>query len=150
MDKTKTILLADDNDNDIQLVLMALSRQNHHHEVHIVHDGAEALDYLYYRGPSESRTHHNPDIIFLDLKMPCVDGLEVLRQVKSDPNLKTIPIVMLTSSCEENDVVASYQLGVNAYVIKPVDFKEFIEAIQETEIFWTARNEAPPYTPVAA
>ena len=146
MDRIKCILLADDNDNDLKLIRMALARAHPCPEVAVTHDGAEALDYLYCRETFSTRIRRNPDVILLDLKMPLVDGLEVLRQVKSDLELKTIPVVMLTSSSEECDVLKSYQLGVNAYVVKPVDFKEFMEAIKETEIFWTARNESPPVT----
>jgi CheY-like chemotaxis protein len=144
MDRTKYILLADDNDNDVKLITMALARSRPQPEVAVTHDGAEALDYLYCRETFSARTRRNPDVILLDLKMPLVDGLEVLRQIKNDLRLKTIPVVMLTSSCEETDVLKSYQLGVNAYVVKPVDFKEFLEAIKDTEVFWAARNEAPP------
>jgi CheY-like chemotaxis protein len=147
MARIKSILLADDNENDIQLVKFALARQDHQHQIAVTHDGAEALDYLYRRGPFSTRAHRNPDVILLDLKMPLVDGLEVLRQVKGDTELRTIPIVMLTSSREERDVLNSYQLGVNAYVVKPVDFKEFVAAIKETEVFWASRNESPPLPP---
>ena len=150
MPRIKCILVADDNDNDVQLILMALGRHKSRYQVAVAHDGAEALDYLYRRGEFQSRSAGNPVVILLDLKMPRVDGLEVLRQIKGDPQLKAIPVVMLTSSREESDVHTSYQLGVNAYVVKPVDFQEFLEAIKETEHFWAVLNEPPPEYPTSA
>jgi DNA-binding response OmpR family regulator len=110
----------------------------------VTRDGEEALDYLYCRGKYKDRSSDNPAVLLLDLKLPKVDGLEVLRQVKSDEKLKIIPVVVLTSSHEEKDMVASYKLGVNAYVVKPVDFHEFVNAIKELGVFWAVINAAPP------
>jgi CheY-like chemotaxis protein len=143
MAQTKYILVVDDNDNDIQLTLMAIEHRVQCQQVAVAHDGAEALDYLYCRGGFQARRAPNPDLILLDIKMPLVDGLEVLRQVKDDQRLKTIPVVMLSSSREESDIVKSYRLGANAYVVKPVEFGEFMEAIRSTVSFWTDRNERP-------
>ena len=139
----KRILLAEDNPNDVELTLSALDEHNLANEVVVARDGQEALDYLYRRGPFQMREAGNPAVILLDLKMPKVDGLEVLQQVKSDPLLRVIPIVVLTSSREERDVVQSYELGVNAYVVKPVDFHEFVDAIKELGLFWGILNIAP-------
>ena len=144
MSELKRILLAEDNANDVELTLTALSRHNLANEVVVVPDGAEALDYLYRRGQFADRRKGNPAVLLLDLKMPKVDGLEVLRVVKKDPILNAIPIVMLTSSREEQDLVKSYQLGANAYVVKPVDFQAFMEAVSELGAFWAIINEAPP------
>jgi DNA-binding response OmpR family regulator len=110
----------------------------------VTHDGEEALDYLYRRGSFATRENGNPAVLLLDLKLPKVDGLEVLQQIKSHDQLRLIPVVVLTSSREETDMVASYQLGVNAYVVKPVDFHEFVNAIKELGIFWAIINEPPP------
>jgi len=140
----KSILLVEDNPNDVELTLAALSENNLANEVVVVRDGAEALDYLYRRGNFRMRTPGNPGVILLDLKMPKVDGLEVLRTMKADPELRMVPVVMLTSSREEADIVESYKLGVNAYVVKPVDFKEFMHAVKELGVFWALINEAPP------
>ena len=140
----KRILLAEDNENDVELTLAALGEHNLANEVVIAGDGEEALDYLYCRGNFASRTNANPAVLLLDLKLPKVDGLEVLEQIKSDEKLKMIPVVVLTSSREERDMVASYKLGVNAYVVKPVDFHEFVNAIKELGIFWAVINEPPP------
>jgi CheY-like chemotaxis protein len=140
----KRILLAEDNANDVELTMTAL-RENHvANEVAVVRDGAEALDYLYKRNGFTNRAGHNPALLLLDLKMPKVDGIEVLRQVKSDPVLKSIPVVVLTSSREEQDLLRTYDLGVNAYVVKPVDFHEFIEAVKLLGGFWAVINETPP------
>ena len=139
----KRILLAEDNPNDVELTLSALDEHNLANEVVVARDGEEALDYLYRRGQFQMREAGNPAVILLDLKMPKVDGLEVLQQVKSDPLLRVIPIVVLTSSREERDVVQSYELGVNAYVVKPVDFHEFVDAIKELGLFWGILNIAP-------
>jgi CheY-like chemotaxis protein len=110
----------------------------------VTRDGAQALDYLFHRGAFASRSNGNPAVLLLDLKLPKVDGLEVLQQLKSDEQLRMIPVVVLTSSREERDMVASYQLGVNAYVVKPVDFHEFVNAIRELGVFWAIINEPPP------
>ena len=139
----KRILLADDNANDLELTLSALAEHNLAQSVAVARDGAEVLDYLYRDGVFESREEGNPDVVLLDLKMPKVDGLEVLKRVKSDPKLKTIPIVVLTSSPEERDIVESYSLGVNAYVVKPVDYGEFVRAVKEVGLFWGVINAAP-------
>ena len=141
----KQILLAEDNANDVELTLNAL-RENHIlNEIVVARDGAEALDYLHRRGPFDKRHGGHPAVVLLDLKMPKVDGIEVLRDIKSDPDLKHIPIVMLTSSREEHDLVRSYELGVNAYVVKPVDFHEFIDAVKILGGFWAVINEPAPH-----
>ena len=144
MDKLGRILMVEDDAKDVELTLTALEEYNLANEVVVVHDGAEALDYLYYRGPFQMRTGDNPAVMLLDLKLPLVDGLEVLKQIKSDEKLRMIPVVVLTSSKEETDMVASYKLGVNAYVVKPVDFHEFVNAIKELGVFWAVINEPPP------
>jgi DNA-binding response OmpR family regulator len=138
------ILLVEDDPKDIELTLDALEEYNLANEVVVARDGAAALDYLYCRGDFKTRSGENPAVMLLDLKLPKVNGLEVLQQVKSDENLKMIPVVVLTSSHEERDMVASYKLGVNAYVVKPVDFHEFVNAIKELGIFWAVINEPPP------
>ena len=143
MNGLKRILLMEDNPKDVELTLAALDEHNLANEVVVTRDGAEGLDYLYMRGQFQMRANGNPAVILLDLKMPKVDGLEVLRQVKSDPGLKTIPVVMLTSSREEKDLVLSYNLGVNAYVVKPVNFQEFLNAVKELGVFWAIINEPP-------
>jgi CheY-like chemotaxis protein len=139
----KRIVLAEDNANDVELTMTALRENKVANEVIVVRDGAEALDYLYRRHAYAGRTGGNPALLLLDLKMPKVDGIEVLRQVKSDPALKTIPVVVLTSSREEQDLVRTYDLGVNAYVVKPVDFLEFVEAVKLLGGFWAVVNEPP-------
>ena len=144
MKSIKRILLAEDNPNDVELTLMALGEHNLANEVIVARDGEEALDYLYRRGPFAEYQSGNPVVVLLDIKMPKVDGLEVLRQIKSDPALQSIPVVILTSSREDKDLVESYKLGVNAYVVKPVDFHEFVNAIKELGIFWAVINEPPP------
>ena len=143
MSDLKRILLAEDNPNDIELTLSALEEHHLANEVVVTHDGAEALDYLYRKGEFTMRGNGNPAVILLDLKMPKVDGLEVLKNIKSDPVLKTIPVVMLTSSREEKDLIESYALGVNAYVVKPVNFTEFVSAVKELGIFWAIINQPP-------
>lgn len=144
MSDLKRILLAEDNPNDVELTLAALGEHNLANEVVVVRDGAEVLDYLYRRGDFKLRQAENPAVILLDLKMPKVDGLEVLKQIKSDPLKKAIPVVVLTSSREEKDLVRSYNFGVNAFVVKPVDFREFVEAVKQLGIFWAVINEPPP------
>lgn len=149
MADVRCILLAEDNANDAELTLTAL-RENHvANEVIVVRDGAEALDYLYRRNRHAGRAGANPALLLLDLKMPRVDGIEVLRQVKTDPALKTIPVVVLSSSREEQDLLRTYDLGVNAYVVKPVDFHEFIDAVKMLGGFWAVVNEAPPVSGLA-
>jgi CheY-like chemotaxis protein len=138
------ILLVEDDARDVELTLTALEEYHLANEVVIARDGEEALDYLHCRGKFSGRGGANPAVLLLDLKLPKVDGLEVLQQVKSDAKLKMIPVVVLTSSREEKDMVASYRLGVNAYVVKPVDFHEFVNAIKELGIFWAVINEPPP------
>jgi len=138
------ILLVEDDPKDTELTLTALEEYNLTNEVVVTADGEQALDYLYCRGKFPTRTNGNPAVLLLDLKLPKVDGLEVLQQVKSDEKLKMIPVVVLTSSREERDMVASYKLGVNAYVVKPVDFHEFVNAIKELGVFWAIINEPPP------
>lgn len=140
----KRILLAEDNANDLELTLAALQQNRLANEVVIVRDGAEALDYLYRRGQYADRPGGHPVLLLLDLKMPKIDGLEVLKQIKSDAALRTMPVVMLTSSREESDIVRSYHLGVNAYVVKPVDFTEFMAAVRQLGAFWAVINECPP------
>ena len=144
MAELKRILLAEDNPQDVELTLTALDEHNLANEVVVVNDGAEALDYLYRRGKFAMRADNDPAVVLLDLKMPKVDGLEVLRTIKKDDKLKTIPLVILTSSREEKDLVESYKLGVNAYVVKPVNFQQFIEAVKELGAFWAVINEPPP------
>ncbi len=138
------ILLVEDDPNDVELSLTALEEYNLANEVVVTRDGAEALDYLYCRGDYAARSNENPAVLLLDLKLPKVDGLEVLQQIRSDEKLKMIPVVVLTSSNEEKDMVASYKLGVNAYVVKPVDFHEFVNAVKELGVFWAVINEPPP------
>jgi CheY-like chemotaxis protein len=140
----RTILLAEDNQNDIELTLAAFDQNHLLNEIVVVRDGAQVLDYLYRKGAYQSRPSGNPGLILLDLKMPKVDGLEVLRIVKSEPALRAIPVVILTSSRQERDLVHSYTLGVNAYVVKPVDFQEFVEAVKAIGGFWALVNEPPP------
>jgi CheY-like chemotaxis protein len=136
--------MVEDDPKDVELTMTALEGYNLANEVIVAHDGEEALDYLYRRGIYSTRSNDHPAVILLDLKLPKIDGLEVLRQVKSDDNLKIIPVVVLTSSREEKDLVSSYKLGVNAYVVKPVDFHEFVNAIKELGVFWAIINAAPP------
>lgn len=140
----KRILLVEDNDRDVELTLTALEEYNLANEVVTARDGAEALDYLYNRGRFAGHANGLPVVVLLDLKMPKVDGLEVLRQMRGDASLKHVPVVMITSSREEQDVVNSYQLGVNAYVVKPVDFQKFAESMKEIGFFWAVINEPPP------
>ncbi|MBD1836879.1 response regulator [Coleofasciculus sp. FACHB-64] len=144
MKELKRILLVEDSPNDVELTLAALEENHLANEVVVVRDGEEALDYLYRRGIFKLRIEGNPVVVLLDLKLPKVDGLEVLAQLKSDPTMKVIPIVMLTSSREEQDLIRSYDLGVNAYVVKPVDFHEFVNAIKEIGLFWAVVNQPPP------
>jgi DNA-binding response OmpR family regulator len=144
MNELGRILIVEDDPKDVELSLTALEEYNLANEVVVTRDGEEALDYLYCRGNFAARTNDNPAVLLLDLKLPKVDGLEVLQQIKSDEKLKMIPVVVLTSSREERDMVASYKLGVNAYVVKPVDFHEFVNAIKELGIFWAVINEPPP------
>jgi len=140
----KPILLVEDDPRDLELTLVALERSQLANEVVVVRDGEAALDYLHRRGNFAGRAEGNPAVVLLDLKLPKVNGLEVLQTVRSTESLRSIPVVMLTSSHEESDVLRSYQLGVNAYVVKPVEFKQFVEAIADLGIFWAVLNEPPP------
>ena len=140
----KKILIVEDNANDLELTLEALAEYHLVNSAEIVRDGAEALDYLYRRGKFLERSQIHPAVILLDLKLPKVDGLEVLRHIKADASLKFIPVVMLTSSREERDLIESYHFGANAYVVKPVNFHEFIEAIKGLGVFWAIINNPPP------
>ena len=140
----KRILLVEDSKHDVELTLVALEECHLANQVDVVNDGAEALDYLHRRGAYADRPNELPVVVLLDLKMPKVDGLEVLRHMKSEAALKRIPVVMLTSSREEKDLVQSYELGVNGYVVKPVDFEQFIESIKQLGCFWAIVNEPSP------
>lgn len=140
----KRILLVEDNERDVELTLAALDENNLANEVVTARDGVEALDYLYHRGKFSGHANGLPVVVLLDLKMPRVDGLEVLRQMRSDATLKHVPVVMITSSREEQDLINSYQLGVNAYVVKPVDFQKFVESVKQIGFFWAVINEPPP------
>jgi len=145
--KFKRILLAEDNLDDIELTLRVLAEYHLANKVDVVRDGVDALDYLFRRGRFADRSPGNPALIVLDNKMPRVDGLEVARRIKEDERLKTIPVVMLTSSHEQGDLFKSYELGVNAYVIKPVKFYDFVNAVREIGAFWGIVNEPPPQSP---
>jgi DNA-binding response OmpR family regulator len=136
--------MVEDDPKDVELTLTALEEYNLANEVVVVRDGEEALNYLNCRNEYAERSSGNPAVMLLDLKLPKVDGLEVLRQVKSSDALSLIPVVVLTSSHEEKDVIASYKLGVNAYVVKPVDFHQFVNAIKELGVFWAVINAPPP------
>ena len=140
----RPILLVDDDANDIELALTALAEHNLVNPIIVLRDGAEALDYLFQRGAFAGPQFQAPIVVLLDLKMPKLNGLDVLRQLKTHPDLRAVPVVMLTSSREERDLVDSYQLGVNAYVVKPVNFREFVEAIRGLGVFWALINEPPP------
>ena len=138
------ILLAEDSQRDAELTINALAEEHLANDVLHVRDGAEALDYLYRRGQFAGHSNGQPVLVLLDLKMPKVDGMEVLRQMKCDPELKTIPVVVMTSSREEGDLFRSYALGVNAYVVKPVKFPQFVRAVKQVGSFWAVINEPPP------
>ncbi len=140
----KPILLVEDDSRDLELTLVALERSQLANEVVVVRDGAQALDYLNRQGEHSGRAEGNPAVILLDLKLPKVNGLEVLESVRATPALGSVPVVMLTSSHEESDVLKSYKLGVNAYVVKPVEFKQFVSAIADLGVFWAVLNEPPP------
>jgi len=144
MEKLGRILIVEDDPRDVELTLTALEDYKLANEVVVCRDGQEALDYLNSRGKFSDRVNENPAIMLLDLKLPKVDGLEVLQRVKSDERLRMIPVVVLTSSHEEKDMMRSYKLGVNAYVVKPVDFHEFVNAVKELGAFWAVVNEPPP------
>lgn len=142
----KHILLVEDDPRDEELMLAALEEYNLTNNIFVVHDGEEALDYLYCRGKFKTRATGDPVAVLLDLKMPKIDGLEVLKIIKADEHLKIIPTVVLTSSRETPDLIECYQHGVNAYVVKPVDFGEFVKAVKQLAVFWSAINEPPPQT----
>ena len=144
MEEPGKILLVEDDPYDVELTLSALGENHLGNEIVVTRDGAEALEYLYKRGAYETRAGGNPAVMLLDLKLPKVDGLEVLERIKTDPKLKMIPVVMLTSSREEQDLVRSYNSGVNAYVVKPVGFHDFVEAVRELGLFWAVINQPPP------
>ena len=137
------MLLVEDNPKDLELTLAALAKCQLANEIVVARDGVEALDYVYARGSHAERPPGDPAVVLLDLKLPKVDGLEVLAEIKGDPERRHIPVVMLTSSREERDLVRSYDLGVNAFVVKPVDFPAFIEAVRQLSVFWTVHNELP-------
>ena len=138
------ILLVEDNPNDEELTLYALKKNNITNQIQVVRDGAEALEYLFCTGAyAHRRINEPPKVVLLDLKLPKVDGLEVLEQVKTDPRTRAIPVVVLTSSQEERDIVESYQLGVNSYIVKPVDFEQFIEAVRQLGMYWMLLNISP-------
>ncbi|HEX2726129.1 MAG TPA: response regulator [Beijerinckiaceae bacterium] len=142
----KPILLVEDSPKDLELTLAALAKCQLANQIVVTRDGAEALDYLFRRGDHQDRPAGNPAVVLLDLKLPKVDGLEVLEKLKRDPTTRNTPVVMLTSSREEQDVVRSYELGVNAFVVKPVGFQEFFEAVGDLGIFWAILNEPPPHS----
>jgi len=144
MNSLRTILLAEDNPNDVELTVSALSKLNLVNEVTVVNDGVEVMDYLRYEGKYKQRKKVNPAVLLLDIKMPRMDGIDVLRAIRNDPALKLLPIVMLTSSREEPDLKICYELGVNAYVVKPVDYNEFMEVVKQLGIFWAVINEISP------
>jgi CheY-like chemotaxis protein len=144
MSELRTILLAEDNPKDVELTLEALSEHNLANQVVVVKDGVEALEFLRCQGNYKMRGKGVPVVLLMDLKMPRKDGLETLKEIRHDAALKMLPVVMLTSSREEQDLIRSYELGVNAYVVKPVDFKEFVEAVKQVGAFWAIINELPP------
>jgi CheY-like chemotaxis protein len=144
MNDFRTILLAEDNIRDVELTLTALSEHNLANKVVVVTDGIEAIEFMRCEGKYKSRKRCNPAVILLDIKMPRMDGIELLQVIRTDPALKMIPVVMLTSSREEPDLKLSYELGANAYVVKPVDFRKFMDVIKQIGIFWALINEVPP------
>ena len=140
----KTILIVDDSRNDIELAIAALSEKNLANEVVVAEDGVEALDFLYKRGKFSGYKSGNPVVILLDIKMPLMNGIEVLKHIRQDPKFKLIPVIMVTSSAEEKDLVESYKLGANSYVVKPVDIVQFIDAIKVLGQYWAVINQPPP------
>jgi two-component system response regulator len=138
------ILIVEDTPEDLELALRALRKANLANHIHIARDGAEAMEFLFAEGAHKGRKiEDGPKVILLDLKLPKVDGMEVLRRVKSDPRTRTIPVVVLTSSKEQKDVVESYQLGVNSYIVKPVNFERFVAAVQDLGMYWLLLNQPP-------
>ncbi len=144
MNDLKRILLAEDDQQDIELTLAALEDISLANKIDVVRDGEEALDFLFRRGKYKNRKNGNPAVVLLDLKMPKVDGLEVLKRIKDSDKLCHIPVVILTSSKMESDMITSYDLGVNAYVVKPIEFEDFVKAVKELGSFWAILNESPP------
>jgi CheY-like chemotaxis protein len=144
MERRKQILVVDDDKNNVELILSALAEQEFHYEAAVAHDGAEALDYLSGRGSFAGRNGLPPDVVLLDLKMPRMDGFDFLRELRASEDFKLLPVVVFTSSEDESDRLRSYQLGANAYVVKPVDYEEFLQAIQAIGTFWAVVNEPPP------
>lgn len=144
MTQLRPILLVEDSSNDIELILTSLADNHLSNEVIVVRDGEEALDYLYRRGVFKMRKEGNPIVVLLDLKLPKIDGLEVLARVKADPVLQLLPVVILTSSNEEPDLRRCYELGTNAYVVKPIDFQEFVSVVKQIGLFWGVVNQPPP------
>lgn len=149
MKSRKDILLVEDNANDAELMMAALRMHDLAERVALVRDGAEALDYLYCRGAYSARQSVPPVVVLLDIKMPRLDGTHVLRRIRADDRTRGIPVVMLTSSREESDLKRCYELGANAYVVKPVDFKHFAETVRQLGVFWALINEPPPAAPQA-
>jgi CheY-like chemotaxis protein len=145
MDLLKRILFVEDSENDIELTLNALADNNFTNRVDVVRDGEEALDYLYCRNTYMDRKSRHPIVVLLDIKLPKMTGLEVLREIKADVDLRTIPVVILTSSKEKSDMVESYHLGVNAYVVKPVEFQKFVDSVKQLGVFWAMVNEPLPF-----
>ena len=140
------ILLVEDNSNDEELMIRALDRFNVRNEIVVVRDGAEALDFLFSRGQYKNRTPAAlPQVVLLDLKLPKVDGLEVLRMIRADERMRFLPVVILTSSKEEQDLVSGYELGANSYICKPVNFNEFAAAVRQLRLYWLLLNETPPF-----
>ncbi|HEY5387361.1 MAG TPA: response regulator [Thermoleophilia bacterium] len=144
MIEVPAILLAEDNPNDVELTIEALDRHHLANRVTVAHDGVEAMEYLRREGAFSEREPGNPAVLLLDIKMPRMDGLEVLREIRGDSALRRLPVVILTSSRQEQDLITSYDLGVNAYVVKPVDFLSFVEAVEHLGVFWALINERPP------
>jgi CheY-like chemotaxis protein len=142
----KQILLVEDDPNNVELTLSALSEYNLANQAVVARDGVEALDYLFRRGAFAERPEGDPVVVLLDLKMPRLDGLQVLQQIKNDERLRLLPIVILTSSREDRDLIECYRLGANAYVVKPVHFVEFVEAVKHIGVFWALTNESPPHS----
>ena len=141
--KIVEILLVEDNPNDVELTLHALKKHNLANRLHVVHDGAEALDFIFATGAYADRRVENPKVILLDLKLPKVDGLEVLRRIRHDPRTAQVPIVVLTSSLEDRDLTDSYKAGVNSYIVKPVDWEQFTSAVQQVGLYWLLLNQPP-------
>lgn len=138
------ILLVEDDPNDVELTLHTLRENKLANEIRVVRDGVEALEFIFRTGRYEARESEHPKVVLLDLKLPLVDGLEVLRRVKGDPRTRPIPVVVLTSSQQESDIVESYQLGVNSYIVKPVNFEKFVETVRSLGMYWLLLNEPPP------